>query len=118
VRADARWVVCRWCWDEFIVCRSCDHGRAYCEDEGCRRGARHEANDRHQRSDEGREDHRDRMIERRKKEKTRGVDDKNNVLVVDEHTSFGTLLPHAYPLDQVKSVYFHDETWHIILDAP
>ena len=36
--------------------------------------ARHEANDRHQRSDEGREDHRDRMIEQRRR-KTRGVTD-------------------------------------------
>lgn len=48
----------RWC---FVVCRACDHGRACCEDAACRLGAKREANDRHQCSDEGRSDHRDHM---------------------------------------------------------
>jgi hypothetical protein len=74
---DARWVTCRWCGHGFVVCRACDHGRAYCPDnEACRRGGRREANDR--RSDEGREDHRDRMIELRKKQKTSGVTDEHS----------------------------------------
>jgi len=71
---DARRSECRWCWRVFVVCRACDRGQAYCEDEACRRGAHREANDRHQRSDEGRADHRDRM-EASRQQKTRPVTD-------------------------------------------
>ena len=53
MRADGRWIECRWCQRLFVLCRGCDHGNAYCDDP-CRRAAQREANDRHQRSDEGR----------------------------------------------------------------
>lgn len=48
----------------FFVCPSCERGQAYCSDE-CRKRARRlqlrEANRRHQQSEEGRLDHRDRQ---------------------------------------------------------
>lgn len=54
----------RGCGAVFYVCRSCDRGQRYCS-ERCRAKARREqrraANRRHQRSEEGRLDHRDRQ---------------------------------------------------------
>jgi hypothetical protein len=54
--------VCRACGTLFCICRSCDRGQHYCSDPCRRRGyAQHRraANQRHQRSPEGRLDHRD-----------------------------------------------------------
>ena len=57
-------VRCRWCRSLFGVCRSCYRGQAYCgvacREAGSRRRQR-QARDRHQRTPEGRQDHRDRM---------------------------------------------------------
>lgn len=53
---------CRRCRSSFFVCRPCDRGQQYCS-QACRGSARKEqlsaARLRHQRSDAGREDHRD-----------------------------------------------------------
>ena len=58
------------CGAVFYVCRSCDRGQRYCS-ERCRDKARREqrraANRRHQRSEEGRLDHRDRQREYRQR---------------------------------------------------
>jgi hypothetical protein len=58
------------CGAVFYVCRSCDRGQRYCS-ERCREKARREqrraANRRHQRSEEGRLDHRDRQREYRRR---------------------------------------------------
>ncbi len=55
---------CLFCLCIFWICRSCDHGDRYCQ-ASCRQSARAEqrrqANRRHQRSLEGRLDHRDRQ---------------------------------------------------------
>lgn len=57
-------VRCRWCSGLFGVCRSCYRGQAYCgvtcREAGTRR-RQQQARDRHQRTPEGRQDHRDRM---------------------------------------------------------
>lgn len=57
-----------WCGAVFYLCRSCDRGQGYCSErcrEKSRREQRRAANRRHQRSDEGRLDHRDRQREYR-----------------------------------------------------
>lgn len=58
------------CGAEFWICRSCDRGQRYCSQE-CRQQTRRvqcrEANCRHQRSLEGRLDHRDRQRAYRKR---------------------------------------------------
>ena len=58
------------CGAVFYVCRSCDRGQRYCS-QRCRDKARREqrraANRRHQRSEEGRLDHRDRQREYRRR---------------------------------------------------
>lgn len=57
-----------WCRVVFYLCRSCDRGQGYCSErcrEKSRRQQRRAANRRHQRSDEGRLDHRDRQREYR-----------------------------------------------------
>ena len=65
-----RW--CRGCLELFLVCRSCDRGQRYCS-ERCRaparRAQRSAARLRHQRSPEGRADHRDhqRALRRRRR---------------------------------------------------
>ena len=54
------------CGAVFYLCRSCDRGQRYCSErcrEKSRREQRREANRRHQPSDEGRLDHRDRQRE-------------------------------------------------------
>jgi hypothetical protein len=56
------------CGAVFYLCRSCDRGQRYCSErcrEKSRRQQRRTANRRHQRSDEGRLDHRDRQREYR-----------------------------------------------------
>lgn len=54
----------RSCGTVFYVCRACDRGQGYCAT-SCREKARREqrraANRKHQTSDEGRQDHRDRQ---------------------------------------------------------
>lgn len=55
---------CRWCTRRFYVCRSCFRGQAYCGDACAAEGYRavqDEARARHQASEEGRLDHRDRV---------------------------------------------------------
>lgn len=57
-----------WCGAIFYLCRSCDRGQRYCSwrcREKARREQRRAANRKHQRSDEGRLDHRDRQREYR-----------------------------------------------------
>lgn len=64
--------VCRFssCCTIFYICRCCDRGQQYCR-EGCRRICRREqcraANRHHQKSEEGRLDHRDRQREYRRR---------------------------------------------------
>lgn len=57
-------IVCKECQALFFICRSCYRGHCYCGD-ACRRKARRrqlrEAKRRHQQSEEGRLDHRDRQ---------------------------------------------------------
>jgi len=59
-----REVRCGLCWTIFYLCRCCDRGQRYCQDL-CRKEARRRssraAGGRHQASDEGRLDHRDRQ---------------------------------------------------------
>ena len=59
-----RQVACAGCRSIFFICRRCDRGQIYCGI-GCRvrgrRQAQARANARHQASDEGRADHRDRQ---------------------------------------------------------
>jgi hypothetical protein len=61
---------CVLCHALFVICRSCDHGQRYCQG-WCRfwawREHRRQANRRHQRSPEGRADHRDRQRAYRKR---------------------------------------------------
>jgi hypothetical protein len=65
----------------FYVCRPCDRGQRYCS-ERCRDEARREqrrvANCRHQRSVEGRLDHRDRQREYRRRVAARRVTDQGS----------------------------------------
>lgn len=58
------------CGAVFYVCRSCDRGQVYCGSDcrtAARRVQRRAANGRHQRSPEGRADHRDRQREYRRR---------------------------------------------------
>jgi hypothetical protein len=71
--------VCRGCGAVFWICRHCDRGQRYCSP-ACRReariGQRRRANGRHQRSPEGRLDHRDRqrVYRRRRAQRARVTD--------------------------------------------
>lgn len=69
---------CRACNAVFVICRSCDRGQRYCSPR-CRvpalREQRRRANRRHQRSPEGRLDHRDRQREYRQRCAQRRVTD-------------------------------------------
>jgi len=68
--------VCRRCGSIFGVCRSCFRGQCYCS-ERCRKKARRDrhrqANRRHQETPWGRDDHRDRQRDYRKRRKEAGV---------------------------------------------
>ena len=71
--------VCRFppCRAVFYLCRHCDRGQRYCSSrcrEKSRRRQRREANRRHQRSPEGRLDHRDRQRAYRRRWKARVTD--------------------------------------------
>jgi hypothetical protein len=72
-----RWVRCAYCMVLFFLCRSCDRGQGYCglrcRVQGRRRGLR-AANARHQRSPEGRMDHRDRQRGYRARRRARVTD--------------------------------------------
>jgi hypothetical protein len=69
------------CGSVFYVCRLCDRGQRYCS-ERCRDKSRREqrraANRRHQRSPEGRLDHRDRQREYRRRLVARRVTDQGS----------------------------------------
>ena len=71
---------CLRCGAVFGVCRSCFRGQRYCSD-SCRKQARAEkhgaSNRKHQRSPEGRDNHRDRQRDYRKRLKDRGVTDQS-----------------------------------------
>jgi hypothetical protein len=96
--------VCRWreCGEIFWICRSCDRGHCYCSDR-CRQKARREqrrvANLRHQRTPEGRLDHRDRQrTYRRRKAKdcvtdqgSFGVQRSGNIVVLEESPPIAAL---------------------------
>jgi len=80
------------CGAVFYVCRSCDRGQRYCS-EHCRGKARREqrraANRRHQRSQEGRLDHRDRQREYRRRLVALRVTDQGS----ETRVEFSSLLP-------------------------
>lgn len=62
------------CGEIFYVCSRCDRGQVYCSErcrEKSRRRQRREANRRHQRSPEGKQDHRDRQAAYRKRQADR-----------------------------------------------
>lgn len=69
------------CGASFLICRSCDRGQQYCSDR-CRSHARlqqhRRANARHQRSPEGRLDHRDRQRDYRLRHARRRVTDQGS----------------------------------------
>jgi len=59
---------CKWCGQRFYVCLQCYHGEVYCCEQCAAEGyraVRDEARARHQSSEDGKEDHRDRMRELR-----------------------------------------------------
>ena len=91
------------CGSVFYVCRSCDRGQRYCS-ERCRDKARREqqraANRRHQRSPEGRLDHRDRQREYRRRLVVLRVTDQGSETRVDFSS---LLLPSPLLLDQCGS---------------
>jgi len=69
------------CGSVFYVCRPCDRGQRYCSErcrEQARREQRREANLRHQRSEEGRLDHRDRQREYRRRLAAQRVTDQGS----------------------------------------
>lgn len=73
----------------FYVCRPCDRGQRYCSDrcrEKARREQRRAANGRHQRSEEGRLDHRDRQRSYRQRQAARRVTDQGSGEEVDSFT--------------------------------
>ena len=78
------------------MCRSCDRGQRYCS-KGCRDEARREqrrmANHRHQGSEEGRLDHRDRQREYRRRVAARRVTDQGSGEQVGASTLPLLLLP-------------------------
>lgn len=86
----------RACGAVFYVCRPCDRGQRYCS-KGCRDETRGEqrrlANHRHQRSDEGRLDHRDRQREYRQRLAARRVTDQGSGQEVCASTLPLLLLP-------------------------
>jgi hypothetical protein len=75
---------CRGCHAVFWICRYCDRGQRYCRAQ-CRARARREqrrqANRRHQQSPYGREDHRDRQREYRKRCAQTRVTDQSSAAV-------------------------------------
>jgi hypothetical protein len=82
----------RACGAVFYVCRSCDRGQRYCSQrcrDKTRREQRRAANRRHQRSEEGRLDHRDRQREYRRRVALLRVTDQGS----DEEVSSSTLPP-------------------------
>lgn len=96
--------LCRapWCGAVFYVCRPCDRGQGYCSDrcrEKARREQRRAANHRHQRSEEGRLDHRDRQRSYRQRQAARRVTDQGSGEEVDS----STLPPVALPAAQSAS---------------
>ncbi len=110
--------VCRGseCHAVFWICRHCDRGQRYCSP-ACRAQARlqqrRRANDRHQRSPEGRLDHRDRQREYRKRcaERTRpaGVTDQGSLSIASSATmpewdtrSAQTTIPASSDRDLVR----------------
>jgi len=78
----------------FFICSHCDRGHSYCSEE-CRRQARLRqrrcANGRHQRSDEGRLDHRDRQREYRLREQAAAatVTDQGSISITPPASLFG-----------------------------
>jgi hypothetical protein len=90
--------LCRgqWCGAVFYVCRSCDRGQRYCS-ERCRCKARREqrraANRRHQRSEAGRLDHRDRQREYRLRLAARRVTDQGSGEYLGSSTLPALVLP-------------------------
>ena len=75
--------VCGQCYSVFWICPHCDRGQRYCNltcRMQARRAQRRRANRRYQQSREGREDHRDRQREyRRRRRLLSGVTDKGSV---------------------------------------
>lgn len=80
----------------FFICRSCYRGQRYCSGP-CRRTARREqrraANRRHQQSDEGRLDHRDRQRAYRQRRLAR-VTDQGSAPPIDS----GSIAPQSDPI--------------------
>ena len=83
------------CGAVFYLCSSCDRGQRYCSErcrERARRQQRRAANRRHQRSDEGRLDHRDRQREYRLRTVRR---------VTDQGSGSGVSSPTLRPLTEL-----------------
>ena len=81
---------CHECLALFFVCEPCFRGHGYCAEE-CRVTARRRqlraANARHQRTEEGREDHRDRQRELRRRQRERsGVTDQGSAIYPADFT--------------------------------
>ena len=86
------------CHAVFWICRHCDRGQRYCSDTcrvEARRGQRRRANHRHQRSPEGRLDHRDRQ--RRYRRRRARVTDQGSVSI-SSPASCGCGVPEAKPV--------------------
>jgi hypothetical protein len=84
------------CESVFYVCRPCDRGQRYCSErcqDKTRREQRRVANRRHQRSLEGRLDHRDRQREYRRRLAARRVTDQGS----GEEVCSSTLPPLTLP---------------------
>jgi hypothetical protein len=93
----------------FYVCRPCDRGQVYCSSDcrtAARRAQKRTANGRHQRSPEGRADHRDRQREYRRRLVSLRVTDQGS----DELSSLPTLggaadeAPNQFETMQVGTV--------------
>ena len=87
------------CHALFFICSHCDRGHCYCS-EDCRRQARLRqrrcANGRHQRSEEGRLDHRDRQREYRRRQQAAPA-------AVTDHGSISIASPASWSGGQVDA---------------
>lgn len=69
--------LCRWCGDIFYICRCCDRGHAYCDDDCRKHGydrTRKAARDELAQSDEGKAANRDRQRKHREAQRERVTD--------------------------------------------
>ena len=95
--------VCQRCGAVFGVCRPCFRGQSYCGQD-CRKRARgekqREANRKHQRTPEGRDDHRDRQRDYRKRQREQDVTD---------HSCEAKAIPPSFLTEQATASSALDE---------